>query len=88
MDSAGQAHHGDSRNEYGVDALNKFLEIGDRAFVVRANVDLDDTYENQKASWNAKVEDAADILNGLVADFIVEFNFRCKKSNDIIRMER
>lgn len=35
--------HGDARNEYGLYALNQFLEVGNRAYVVRANVDLADT---------------------------------------------
>lgn len=73
-DSAGQPQHGDARNEYGLDALNKFLEIGDRAFVVRANVNLDDVYENVKALWNNKILDAGDLLNELVANFIDEYN--------------
>lgn len=38
----GEAHHGDARNEYGLLALNKFLGIGNRAYVVRANIDLND----------------------------------------------
>jgi len=40
--SGGLAQHGDARNEYGLFALNQFLGIGNRAFVVRANVDLRD----------------------------------------------
>lgn len=39
---AGAEFHGDSRNEYGLLALNQFLSVGDRAFVVRANIDLND----------------------------------------------
>lgn len=35
--------HGDARNEYGLFALNQFLEVGNRAYVVRADVDLADT---------------------------------------------
>lgn len=35
-------HHGDSRNEYGLFSLNQFLGVGNRAFVVRANIDLTD----------------------------------------------
>lgn len=35
--------HGDSRNEYGLFALNQFLGVGNRAYVVRADVDLADT---------------------------------------------
>lgn len=73
-DAAGQPQHGDARNEYGLDALNKFLTIGNRAFVVRANVNLDDTYLNMKALWTAKVSESGDELNALVADFIEEFN--------------
>jgi len=36
-------YHGDARNEYGLFALNQFLGIGNRAFVVRANIDLTDS---------------------------------------------
>jgi len=34
--------HGDARNEYGLFAVNQFLGVGNRAFVVRANIDLRD----------------------------------------------
>lgn len=44
-DSSGNEFHGDARNEYGLLALNSFLGIGNRAYVVRANVNLDDTPE-------------------------------------------
>ncbi len=74
VDAAGNALHGDSRNEYGLDALYKFLEIGERAYVVRANVNLDDTYLNVKALWTSKVALSSDDLNGLVVDFIQESN--------------
>lgn len=70
----GSPHHGDARNEYGLDALNKYLEIGNRAYVVRANVNLADDLESIKALWTRKVGDSADFLNILVADFITEFN--------------
>jgi hypothetical protein len=72
--AAGDPHHGDARNEYGLDALNKFLEIGDRAFVVRANVNLNDDYTTVKGLWTTKVADSADYLNELTADFIEEYN--------------
>jgi hypothetical protein len=72
--ASGEPHHGDARNEYGLDALNKFLEIGNRAIVVRANVNLDDSYDNVKTQWTNSVTDSADYLNQLVADFIEEFN--------------
>jgi hypothetical protein len=44
-DVSGNQHHGDARNEYGTMALNQFLGIGSRAYVVRANIDLDDAPE-------------------------------------------
>lgn len=44
-DISGNEFHGDARNEYGLLALNSFLGIGNRAYVVRANVDLDDSPE-------------------------------------------
>ncbi len=44
-DVSGNQHHGDARNEYGLMALNQFLGNGSRAYVVRANIDLDDTPE-------------------------------------------
>lgn len=40
--SSGNARHGDARNEYGLFALNQFLGVGNLAYAVRANVNLDD----------------------------------------------
>jgi hypothetical protein len=42
-DGGGNEFHGDCRNEYGLFALNQFLGVGNRAFVVRANLDTSDT---------------------------------------------
>ena len=42
QNASGQAYHGDARNEYGLFALNQYLGVGNRAYVVRANVDLTD----------------------------------------------
>lgn len=50
-DSSGNEFHGDARNEYGLFALNQFLGIGNRAFVVRANVDLSDASETFLAPY-------------------------------------
>ena len=44
-DSGGNEFHGDARNEYGLMALNQFISVGNRAYVVRANVDLTDAAE-------------------------------------------
>lgn len=41
-DLSGNEFHGDARNEYGLFALNQFLGVGNRAYVVRANIDLRD----------------------------------------------
>lgn len=70
----GTPHHGDVRNEYGLDALLKFLEVGNRAYVVRANVNLNDDYADIKAMWTAKVAEAAGLLNEMVEDYIVAYN--------------
>lgn len=44
-DSGGNEFHGDARNEYGLMALNQFISVGNRAFVVRANIDTSDAAE-------------------------------------------
>jgi hypothetical protein len=44
-DISGNEFHGDARNEYGLLALNQFLGAGNRAYVVRANIDLTDVPE-------------------------------------------
>ena len=70
----GSPHHGDARNEYGLDALNKFLEIGNRAYVVRANVNLDDRIETVRDLWTRKIAEAGDYLVQLIEDYIEVFN--------------
>lgn len=73
-DDAGTQLHGDARNEYGLFALNQYLGIGDRAFVVRADVNLDDDLDNLRAIWNSKQQEASILVDNLVTDFITEFN--------------
>lgn len=70
----GLPHHGDARNEYGLDALVKYLEVGNRAYVIRANVNNNDSYVDIKAMWQRKVADSADLLSILVEDFIDQYN--------------
>lgn len=41
-DGSGNQLHGDARNEYGLFALNQYLSLGSRAYVVRADVDVSD----------------------------------------------
>lgn len=72
--TTGQQYHGDCRNEYGLDALNKFLEVGRRAYVVRANVNLDDSLDSLQEMWTRKIQIAADLLNQLVVDYLAAYN--------------
>lgn len=76
----GTPHHGDVRNEYGLDALMKYLEVGNRAYVVRANVNLNDNYFDIKAMWTRKITDAAETLNEMVEEYIAAYN----EANDFI----
>ena len=70
----GQPFHGDARNEYGLDALNKFLEIGNRAYVVRANVNLDDSITGIRTLWQRNVSEATTFLGELFEDWLAEDN--------------
>lgn len=70
----GSPYHGDVRNEHGLDGLLKFLEIGNRAYVVRANVNLNDTYADVKAMWTRKIAAAATALGEMVDEFIAAYN--------------
>lgn len=73
-DSSGNQQHGDARNEYGLLALNQFLGIGNLAYVVRANVNLDDDLDNIRAIWDRKMGEASISLEASVTAFITEFN--------------
>lgn len=73
-DSSGNQYHGDARNEYGLFALNQFLGVGDLAYVVRANVNLNDNFEDIQALWDKKIQEAGFVLENLVNDFLNEFN--------------
>lgn len=72
----GRPHHGDVRNEYGLDALVKVLEISDRAYVIRANVNLNDDPEFIKDMWERKIEEASDTLEALFAEWLQVENQR------------
>lgn len=73
-DSAGAPLHGDSRNEYGLFALNQFLGIGDRAYVIRANVNLDDSLPTLRAMWDRKMQESAYVLENLINTWLYEYN--------------
>lgn len=72
--TGGLAHHGDARNEYGLDALHKYTDIANRAYVVRANINLDDRPESIRTNWTDVINEAAQNLNDLISDYIVEYN--------------
>lgn len=71
---SGEAQHGDARNEYGVLALNQFLGLGNRAYVVRANVNLNDDRTDILNMWLSKVNNAASDLEVLVQEYLNEYN--------------
>lgn len=79
-DANGNQFHGDARNEYGLDGLNKFLEIADRAYIVRANVNLNDDITFLRSLWTTEIQNSGDFLNQLVVDYIVQYN----AENDLI----
>lgn len=85
-DSNSQALHGDCRNEYGLFALNQFLGVGNKAYVVRAGVNLNDDRGDIDALWERKTTHqvinsndpygpgASYILYSRVQDYIESFN--------------
>ena len=79
-DANSNPFHGDARNEYGLLALNQYLGIGNQAYVVRANVNLNDDRDSVLAMWEDKIQNstapvgAAYALESLVTAFLNEYN--------------
>jgi hypothetical protein len=73
-DSSGNPLHGDCRNEYGLFALNQALGVLSSAYVVRANVNLNDEITSVRASWDNKMQAAAYVLENLVSAFLTDYN--------------
>jgi hypothetical protein len=73
-DNNGSQQHGDARNEYGLFALNQFLGIGDLAYVIRANVNLDDDINSLRDVWDVKMQEAAFVLENLANQFLNDYN--------------
>lgn len=73
-DTAGNQFHGDARNETGLFALNQYLGLGSNAYVVRANVNLNDNLDDIENQWEVKGFEAAQILNNLVNNYINSVN--------------
>lgn len=73
-DTAGNPLHGDVRNEYGLFALNQYLGIGNLAYVVRANVNLNDNLVDIRAAWDVKMQESAYVLENLINAYLNEWN--------------
>lgn len=58
-DSLGRDLHGDSRNEYGLAALNYALGITALGYFIRADVNTDDTRANLLTVWDRLIAQAA-----------------------------
>lgn len=72
--SGSSEFHGDARNEYGLFALNQFLGVGNRAYVIRANVNLNDDLDDLQSYWDALILDSKVLLENLVNEYITEYN--------------
>ena len=73
-DTSGLAQHGDVRNEYGLFALNQFLGVGNLAYVVRANVNLNDSLTDIRSMWDVSMQEAAYVLENLANSYLNEYN--------------
>lgn len=73
-DTSGNPFHGDCRNEYGLFALNQFLGIGSLAYVIRANVNLNDNIVDIRAMWDIQMQQSAYVLENLVTSHLHSFN--------------
>jgi hypothetical protein len=69
-DAYDQPNHGDCRNEYGLLALNQYLSLGNRAYVIRANIDLDDSQENLQYLWQQATAKVVDKAKSLFANYL------------------
>lgn len=72
--TSGEDRHGDARNEYGLLALNQYLGMGNRAYVVRANVNLDDERSSILAMWLSKLGTASLSVELSATDYINQYN--------------
>lgn len=72
--STGEQFHGDCRNEYGLFALYQYLGVGNKAYVVRANVNLNDNVEDIQDMWDNKMSYASQLLENRVNTLINEYN--------------
>jgi hypothetical protein len=70
----GQPNHGDARNEYGLAALNMALGQLSQAYVIRANVNLDDNFTDIQTAWTGDIDVAVSVVENLVNQWIASYN--------------
>ncbi len=73
-DSSGNPLHGDARNEYGLFALNQYLGVGNMAYVIRANINLNDSYTDLQTMWITQIAQSSYVLENLVNNYINSYN--------------
>lgn len=73
-DGSGNQFYGDCRNEYGLVALNQFLNVASQAYVMRAHVNVDDNLNDIRALWQSNMSIAATTLENLVTTYITNYN--------------
>lgn len=71
QDNSGAEQHGDARNEYGLFALNQYLTIGNRAYVVRVDVD---TSDNPVTTFSTDTPVLSGVGNGTMTSVAVDQN--------------
>jgi len=72
--ATGAQFHGDARNEYGLFALNQYLGIGNRGYVIRANVNLNDDLDDVRELWDRKFSEARIFMSNLANEKINIYN--------------
>lgn len=73
-DSSGNQMHGDARNEYGLFALNQYLGMGGYAYVIRANVNLNDNLADLRNMWTNTISQAAYVLENITQAYLNQYN--------------
>jgi hypothetical protein len=64
-DISGNEFHGDARNEYGLLALHQFLDVGNRAYVVRADINLSDEPRTFVSLGTPALQPGSIVFNGI-----------------------
>jgi hypothetical protein len=81
-DVYGQPQHGDCRNEYGLLALNKYLRLGNQAYVIRADIDMDDSSINVSAKYDEAKSRVSTRAKVLLQSYLNDRNTNIEVSAD------